>query len=108
MPILYSKYDVIAGHIRRYTKASLTSEISAAGLEIETITYWGFSLVGLLLLRRIALSFTKPEAVIRRGFVPPSAMFDKLLRLLMSAELAVAKDPPLGTSLLAIAREAPS
>jgi hypothetical protein len=47
---------------------------------------------------------TKPEAVIRRGFVPPSTLIDKVLRLVMSAELAVAKDPPYGTSLLAVAR----
>jgi 2-polyprenyl-3-methyl-5-hydroxy-6-metoxy-1,4-benzoquinol methylase len=107
LPILYSKYDVAQGHFRRYTKDSLSSEISGAGMEIETITYWGLSLIALLLLRRAALAFTKPEAVIRRGFVPPSVLIGKLLRLVMSAELAIAKDLPYGTSLLAITREVP-
>jgi 2-polyprenyl-3-methyl-5-hydroxy-6-metoxy-1,4-benzoquinol methylase len=106
IPALYSKYDIAAGHIRRYTKHSLSSEILAAGLKIEKITYWGLSLVPLLLLRKIALLFARPEVVIRRGFVPPGIISDKLLRIAMSTELAIAKDLPYGTSLLAIAREA--
>ena len=106
IPALYSKYDIAAGHIQRYTKHSLRSETSAAGLKIEKITYWGLLLVPLLVLRKVALLFTKPEVVIRRGFVPPGIMVDRLLRLAMSVELAIAKDLPYGTSLLAIAREA--
>jgi SAM-dependent methyltransferase len=107
IPALYSKYDVAAGHIRRYTRSSLRAEISAAGLKIETAAYWGLSLVPLVLLRKAAMVFTRSEAVIRRGFVPPGVLTDKFLRLMMSAELTVAKDLPYGTSLLAVAREAP-
>jgi SAM-dependent methyltransferase len=102
----YSKYDVAVGHIRRYTKNSLRSEIAAAGLVTERITYWGLSLVPLLFLRKAVSLFTKPEAIIKRGMVPPSVLVDKLLRLVMSAELAIAKEVPYGASLLAIAREA--
>lgn len=104
IPALYSRYDVAAGHIRRYTRESLNSELAAAGLKIETMTCWGLSLVGLALLRKAVMTFTRPEAVIRRGFVPPKAWVDRLLRLVMSAELAMAKDVPYGTSLLAIVR----
>jgi 2-polyprenyl-3-methyl-5-hydroxy-6-metoxy-1,4-benzoquinol methylase len=107
IPALYSKYDIAVGHIRRYTKDSLRSEISAAGLVAEKITYWGLSLVPLLCLRKAVSLFTKPEALITRGMVPPSAVVDRLLRLVMSAELASADDVPYGASLLAIAREAP-
>ena len=107
IPALYSEYDVAVGHIRRYTKDTLSSEISAAGLVIETIAYWGLSLVALLFLRKVASLSTKPEAVIKRGMVPPTVLVDKLLRLVMSAELAVTKDLPYGASLLAVAREPP-
>jgi len=107
IPALYSKYDIAVGHIRRYTKDSLSSEISAAGLVIETIAYWGLSLVALLFLRKAAAVFTKPEAIITRGMVPPTVLIDKLLRLVMSAEFAVTKDLPYGASLFAVAREAP-
>lgn len=106
VPALYSKYDVVAGHIRRYSRSSLNAEISASGLEAESITHWGLSLVPLAFLRKAAMVFTKPEAVIRRGFVPPSALAEKLLRQAMSAELAIVRDVPYGTSLLAVAREA--
>ena len=108
IPVLYSKYDVAAGHVRRYTKRSLSSELSAAGLTIETLTYWGLSLVILAALRKAALVFTKPQAVIRRGFVPPNIIADKILRRVMSAELAMARDVPYGASLLAIVRGATS
>jgi len=108
IPVLYSKYDVAVGHIRRYTKHSLSSELSAAELTVETVTYWGLSLVILAALRKAALAFIKPQAVIRRGFVPPSIIADKILRLVMSAELAMARDVPYGASLLAIVREATS
>jgi SAM-dependent methyltransferase len=106
IPTLYSQYDVAVGHIRRYTRASLVSEIAAAGLEIETIAYWGLSLLPLLVLRIAVSSFTKPAAVIRRGLVPPHNLFDRLLRLLMSAELAAAREVPYGASLVAVARKA--
>lgn len=107
IPTLYSKYDVAVGHIRRYTKDSLSSEIEAAGLVVETIAYWGLSLVALLFMRKIASFFIKPEAVIRRGMVPPTVLVDKVLRLVMSAEVAMTKDLPYGASLLAVAREPP-
>ena len=108
VPGLYSKYDTVAGHVRRYTKSSLHAEISAAGLHVEKSAYWGMSLLPLLVLRKAVLAFTKPEKVIRRGFTPPGALTDKLLRLAMSAELAIAKDVPYGTSLLALARKGSS
>jgi SAM-dependent methyltransferase len=106
IPASYSKYDVAVGHIRRYTKGSLRSEISAAGLVTDQITYWGLSLVPLLLLRKAVSLFTKTEVLIKRGMVPPSVLIDQLLRLLMSAELAIAQEVPYGASLLAVAREA--
>jgi 2-polyprenyl-3-methyl-5-hydroxy-6-metoxy-1,4-benzoquinol methylase len=106
IPSLFSRYDTLAGHLRRYTRPSLASELSGAGLEVETITYWGLPLVPLAALRKVVSSIVPAEAVIRRGFVPPGAAADRLLRLAMSGELAVAKDVPWGTSLVAIARKA--
>lgn len=108
IPSLYSKYDTVAGHVRRYTRSSLQAEIAAAGLDVEKSVYWGMSLVPLLLLRKAVVASTKPEDVIKRGFTPPGLLTDKFLRLAMSTELAIAKDVPYGTSLLALARKRPS
>jgi 2-polyprenyl-3-methyl-5-hydroxy-6-metoxy-1,4-benzoquinol methylase len=106
IPSFYSGYDVAVGHIRRYTRDSLSAEIVAAGLVAEEITYWGFSLIPLLFLRKAVSILTKPEVMIKRGMVPPGRLIDKLIRLVMSAELAITDEVPYGASLLAIAREA--
>ena len=63
------------------------------------------SLLPLLALRKLLISFTRPENVIARGFNPPGVLADKILRMAMTAELAVSHDVPWGTSLLAVARK---
>ena len=101
---LYSNYDVVAGHLRRYDKRRLNRDIKDAGMRATVLTYWGMSLVPLLALRKLLLAFSKREDVIRTGFSPPGRWADKLLRLMMHTELAVAARVPYGTSLLAIAQ----
>src|SRR5262249_37753835 len=104
VPSLASAYDKAVGHLRRYTKSSLRQDVSEAGLETISIAYWGMSLLPLLALRKLLTSFTKSENVIARGFNPPGRLADKILRMAMTAELAVANDVPWGTSLVAVAR----
>jgi hypothetical protein len=105
VPALYSKYDVAVGHLRRYTKISLQSEVLDAGLEVNEVIYWGMILLPLLALRKTVLMFTKSGDVINRGFTPPGYLADNILRLLMKAELLIAADVPRGTSVLAVARK---
>jgi SAM-dependent methyltransferase len=38
-PILYTSMDAKVGHVRRYTRASLTACVSAAGYRIEKVAY---------------------------------------------------------------------
>ncbi len=104
VPSLASAYDKAAGHLRRYTKTSLRQDVSDAGLQTIKLVYWGMSLIPLLALRKLLTSFTKPENVIARGFNPPGMVAEKILRMVMTAELAVSRDVPWGTSILAIAR----
>jgi SAM-dependent methyltransferase len=104
MPRLASAYDEALRHLRRYSKASLRQDMSNAGLETVSIAYWGMSLLPLLVLRKLLMPFTRPENLIKRGFNPPGSLADKIFRMAMTAELAVANDPPWGTSLLAVAR----
>jgi SAM-dependent methyltransferase len=103
VPSLTSAYDKAVGHLRRYTKSSLRRDVSDAGLRIITISYWGMSLLPLLALRKLLLSFTRPKNIIVRGLNPPGRLADKILRMTMTAELAVTHDAPWGTSLLAVA-----
>jgi SAM-dependent methyltransferase len=98
---LYSRYDEEAGHVRRYTKATMRSLLKRVGLTPLALTYWGFSLVPLLVARKAMLSQAGPGSVIKRGFQPPGAMVHRLLKTLMKAEIGLLDSPPTGTSLLA-------
>lgn len=104
VPSLASAYDKAVGHLRRYTKSSLRRDVRDAGLETIMITYWGMSLLPLLALRKLMLSFIRPKNIIARGLNPPGKLADKILRMAMTAELAITHDAPWGTSLLVIAR----
>jgi SAM-dependent methyltransferase len=101
---LFSAYDVAAGHLRRYSVTTLGAGLALPGAELAAIRYWGLSLVPLLALRRL-LAGRRPNAdTIRAGFEPPSRLAHEILKGLMRAELALVRDPPVGTSLMAAVR----
>lgn len=103
---LFSRYDAAVGHRRRYDRRSLAGELAPFACEIEAVRYWGFSMLPLLALRKalVALAPSQPE-VIRRGFRPPGPRVEAFLRRLMRVETRILKHPPLGTSLLLLARK---
>jgi 2-polyprenyl-3-methyl-5-hydroxy-6-metoxy-1,4-benzoquinol methylase len=47
---LYSHYDEIVGHFRRYNRQTLVAEFRQKPLELADIRYWGMSLVPVLAL----------------------------------------------------------
>ena len=105
---LYSRYDRVAGHVRRYDKAQLRCELEASDALVLDMRYWGLSLIPLLMLRKalLALKSRGEEEVIRFGFKPPSTLLSNLLTMLMVVETTLLHRPPIGTSLLAVARKA--
>ncbi|GMU00752.1 class I SAM-dependent methyltransferase [Corallococcus caeni] len=102
LPVLFSRYDVVAGHVRRYTRDSLARELDGLPLSSRALRYWGFSLVPALLARKALMPTQDPDQqrVIERGFVPPSKLVDGALRVLMHAETRLSARPVLGTSVL--------
>lgn len=98
---LFSAYDVAAGHLRRYSRATLAAELELPGGRLAAIRYWGLSLVPLLGLRRVVAGREPDENTIRSGFQPPNRVADGVLRTLMRAELWAMRDAPLGTSVMA-------
>ena len=50
-PSLWTQWDDMAGHIRRYTKRELLSKVTAAGFEVRSFRSWGFPLSGWLAIR---------------------------------------------------------
>lgn len=105
---LYSRYDRVAGHVRRYHKTQLRYELEASDVLVLDMRYWGLSLIPLLVLRKALLAFKAREEdeVIRFGFKPPSTLLSNLLSMLMVVETTLLQRTPFGTSLLAVARKA--
>lgn len=103
---LFSRYDVAAGHVKRYSKRVLRQELESAGFLLVRQSFWGCSLLPVALARKLVLRFSHSDRIIRSGFQPSSKSVDFFLRTLMRLECGIGIAPPLGTSLLALARKA--
>ena len=60
----YSKYDVAAGHVRRYTINTLRDAARRNRMDIQDWTYWGMPLVPALMLRKLWLMGTRDRGEI--------------------------------------------
>jgi SAM-dependent methyltransferase len=50
-PTLWTHWDDLANHRRRYTRAELDAKLESAGFVVERITNWGFPVTGWLAIR---------------------------------------------------------
>jgi 2-polyprenyl-3-methyl-5-hydroxy-6-metoxy-1,4-benzoquinol methylase len=106
LPRLYGRYDVAAGHHRRYDRASLLAELRGLPLVPLETRYWGLSLVPLAAARKLLLGMRGAgEHTIERGFEPPGRLVHALLTRWMALETRLLRRPPLGASLLLLARK---
>lgn len=101
---LFGPYDRAAGHLRRYSARTLTSALERAGLVPQQVSYWGFSLIPLLLVRNLVLKRTPEDEIIRRGFQPIHPLVNSTLGWICQLELALGLRWPIGSSLTAVAR----
>ena len=101
---LFSRYDSEAGHVRRYNKKMTRQLFSNVGLDLLAVSYWGFPMLPLLLIRKYYLKFVADENVIKTGFAPPSQLVHSLFHLVRATEAISPFAPPLGTSLIAVGR----
>jgi SAM-dependent methyltransferase len=101
----YSRYDEVAGHKRRYNTRSMKALFRAVNVRPISIIQWGFSLVPLLLARKVVLSFVSRERTIRIGFEPPNAFVRDVLGMLQSIETSLPFSIPVGSSLFAIGQK---
>jgi len=104
LEVLFSAYDVVQGHVRRYSTRTLAAELDGLPCRLGSVSYWGFGLVPLLGLRRLRVGRTPDPRTYRVGF-QPGRVANQALRALMKIELAVLGRPPLGTSVMAVARK---
>ena len=101
---LYSAYDTVQGHVRRYSTGTLGAQLAPLPCRAEAVFYWGLGLVPLLGLRRLLVGRTPGPSTYRAGFQPPGRIANQALLALMKVELALLGRPPLGTSVMAAAR----
>lgn len=102
---LFSKYDSVVGHKRRYRRQDINTLFEELDVEVIENKYWGMSLVPLLLLRKFVSVFYKDDKVVRRGFKPPGRLFNWIMIQIMKIETNLLSNPILGTSVLSIARK---
>ena len=104
MPFLYSRYDSVQGHVRRYRLQQLELELQSAGFELLKHKYWGGNVIPIAYLRKL-LASADDDKVLTQGFQPPGKFAEGILRTLMNCEQAGLKLLPYGTSLSAVARK---
>jgi SAM-dependent methyltransferase len=102
--LLFSDYDRVAGHLRRYSARTLATLLERCGVEAAVIEPWGFSMVPALLVRKVLLGRRFANETIRRGFMPPNRLSRWLMHGLKNIETALPFTMPFGTSLLASGR----
>jgi SAM-dependent methyltransferase len=97
---LFSKYDLAAGHVRRYTLKRLERLAGLVNMRVAERTYWGFPLYPLLLARKFLVRRGSDSSVLRAGFSPTTGVVNSLLLWLARAEFIPQR--MLGTSILAV------
>jgi SAM-dependent methyltransferase len=102
---LYSAYDTVQGHVRRYSRGALATLLAPLPCRVEDVLYWGLGLVPLLGVRRLLVGRIPDPRTYTVGFKPPNRVANDALRALMRIEMALLRRPPLGTSVMAAARK---
>jgi len=110
-PELWSVYDDISGHKRRYTRESLIRVLTSVGLRIHSISYFGFSqYIPHLIMKRFILSGTSKDImpVLKKVVWQPPGLLNWLLEQSFILDMMIAKITPLplGTSLIVAAQKA--
>jgi hypothetical protein len=105
LPILFSRFDEVQGHHRRYTVKTLKREFDDLPVELKDMRYWGLVNIPTLLVRRFLLSqFSKgktDDEIYRRGFALPGKMVNDVFLGIMKAELALPAQQVAGSAILA-------
>lgn len=99
-------HDLAVGGARRYRLSQLLEMMRAVGLQPVKATYFVFTLLPLVAVRRLATRGASEEEAASDLHLPPRALNLFLARILeMEARMASGPGFPLGSSLTALARK---
>jgi len=102
---LFSRYDEVAGHVRRYDSQMLRNHLNVPSLKEVQVSYWGFFYVPLLVIRRFLLNAKKgvsDQEIYKTGYLPPARWINSILTLLSRIESWFLLGTTFGTAILAI------
>ncbi|MEK6900488.1 MAG: class I SAM-dependent methyltransferase [Nanoarchaeota archaeon] len=106
MPSLYGKHDMAFHGIRRYTKKDLAAKMQQAGLSIERMQYYNFTLFLPVYFKRKfeKLSKSHPKSEVSAEINP---LFNGVLKKMYLAELRLLKyiSYPVGINILAVGKK---
>lgn len=108
---LWSSFDVLLGHKRRYTREQIVEILSGLGLEVLVARY-AFSLIfPFVWLQRKVAGRTRARNQRDTYYRPPNFVINAFLTGLCRFEILLARcgiDLPFGTSVMAVARKKPT
>jgi len=100
---LYSAYDQMDGHKRRYSIRTLRQAVERNGYSLVRLSYWGLPLVPVIVLRKIWLARSYGDAkAVAVGFDSRNKTINRMLGWLSNCERVPQKI--LGTSVMAVFR----
>jgi len=102
---LYSNYDLLIGHKRRYNIKSINQLFRTLNVDVIQVKYWGFLLLPLLIVRKLYLDLFHIRNNVRAGFKPPNQFINRILLFGMKLETAWFSTVIVGTSIFAIGRK---
>ncbi|MST04055.1 MAG: methyltransferase domain-containing protein [Candidatus Pacebacteria bacterium] len=98
---LFSDYDRVVGHMRRYDKKDFYHIEKKCNLKLITWTYWGAFFVPIIILRKILLKRKKDASeIIQNGFNPKNKFLNKIMSFIGNIEFI--PQHLLGSSLMCI------
>jgi SAM-dependent methyltransferase len=101
---LWSEWDVLLGHRRRYSRASLSAAVSASGLRLVTQRYLFPELLPLAYYRKWRRGGRNRHGEVRTEFPDLPDALNAMLYGFGRLSLIVSPVAPVGTSLLAVGR----
>ncbi len=104
MKFLFSKYDTIQGHKRRYSESDLNKLISIHNLVGQKVCSWGGLMIPFLIIRKYLVSTLADQDVMKKGFTA-HRLVENFLDLFCRMEYSLFFKLPIGSSCLAFAKK---
>jgi SAM-dependent methyltransferase len=103
---LRGNHSVLAGEVRRYSRADLRARLQAAGFRVTRVTYTNLAILPMVALVRLKQRVSGHEES-QEEIALPAAPVNALLSALLAIESAALRvmNMPIGSSLLAVARK---